>query len=42
MIDEMDSKMMVLDKAYKDVAEGETTDRIFALDGRTFYKPHKH
>ncbi|MFA7222627.1 MAG: HD domain-containing protein [Bacilli bacterium] len=42
MIDEMDSKMMVLDKAYKDVNEGETTDRIFALDGRTFYKPHKH
>jgi 3'-5' exoribonuclease len=41
MIDELDSKMMTLDKAYKNVEEGEYTDRIFAFEGRSFYKPHK-
>ena len=41
MIDDMDSKMMVLDKAYKNIAEGEKTDKIFSFDNRTFYKPHK-
>lgn len=38
MIDDLDSKMMILDKAYQDVKEGEFTDRIFALDNRSFYK----
>ena len=42
MIDEMDSKMATLDKAYKNVGEGEYTDRIFAFDNRAFFKPHKH
>lgn len=41
MIDDMDAKMMVLDKAYKDVNEGEYTDRIFALDNASFYKRHE-
>lgn len=38
MIDDLDSKMMILDKAYEGVKEGEFTDRIFALDNRSFYK----
>lgn len=38
MIDDMDAKMMVLDKAYKDVDPGEFTDRIFALENRSYYK----
>ncbi len=41
MIDDMDSKMMVLDKAYKNVPEGEKTDKLFSFENRTFYKPHK-
>lgn len=38
MIDDMDAKMMMLEKALKDVKEGEYSDRLFALDNRTFYK----
>lgn len=38
MIDDMDAKMMVLDKAYAKVNKGEYTERIFALDNRSFYK----
>lgn len=38
MIDDMDAKMMVLDKAYAKVDKGEYTERIFALDNRSFYK----
>ncbi|HBS10789.1 MAG TPA: hypothetical protein DEA28_03610 [Firmicutes bacterium] len=41
MIDDMDAKMMVLDKAYRDVDEGSYTDRIFALDNASYYKRHK-
>ena len=41
MIDDMDSKMMTLSKAYKNVKEGERTDKIFSFDNRSFYKPHK-
>lgn len=41
MIDDMDSKMMVLDKAYKGVPEGSRTDKIFSFDNRAFYKPYK-
>ena len=41
MIDDLDAKMMVLDKAYKDVPEGELTDRIFAMDNTSFYKHKK-
>lgn len=42
MIDDMDSKMMTLDKAYDGVAEGEFTERIYAFENRNFYKPHKN
>lgn len=38
MIDDMDAKMMMLDKAYQDVPKGEYTERIFGLDNRSFYK----
>lgn len=40
-VDDLDSKMNILDKAYADVEEGEFTQRIIAMDGRAFYKPHK-
>lgn len=38
MIDNLDSKMLVLDKAFVDVKPGEFTQKVFALDGRQFYK----
>ena len=38
MIDNLDSKMLVLDKAYENVAPGEFTQKIFPLDNRSFYK----
>ncbi len=38
MIDDMDAKMKVLDKAYLNVEEGNFTERIFALGNRSFYK----
>lgn len=41
MIDNLDSKMLVLDKAFSDVGEGEFTQKVFAIDGRSFYKPKK-
>lgn len=41
MIDNLDSKMLVLDKAFSDVGEGEFTQKVFALDGRSFYKPKR-
>ncbi len=41
MIDNLDSRMIMLDKAYEDVAPGEFTQKLFPLDGRTFYKPKK-
>ena len=41
MIDDMDAKMKVLDKAYLNVNEGEFTERIFALGNRSFYKTKK-
>ena len=38
MIDNLDSKMLVLDKAYENVAPGEFTQKIYPLDNRSFYK----
>ncbi|HKL72889.1 MAG TPA: HD domain-containing protein [Candidatus Onthovivens sp.] len=38
LIDELDSKMMVIDKAYKNVKSGDFTDRIYALDGTRYFK----
>ena len=40
-VDDLDSKMNILDKAYADVEEGEFTQRIMPMDGRAFYKPKK-
>lgn len=40
-VDDLDSKMNILDKAYADVEEGNFTQRIIAMDGRAFYKPFK-
>ena len=42
MIDDMDAKMMILDKAYDNVEEGGYTERIFPLENRSFYKPKKY
>ena len=36
--DEMDSKMMALDKAFSEIEGGEFSQRIFPLDNRSFYK----
>ena len=41
MVDNLDSKMLVVEKAYEETKEGEFTQKIFALDGRCFYKPKK-
>ncbi len=39
MIDLLDSRMMVLDKAYAEVNPGEFTERIWSMDNVSFYKP---
>lgn len=39
-IDNLDSKIVMINKALKDVEEGGFSNRIMGLDGRTFYK-HK-
>lgn len=39
IIDNLDSKMLVLDKAYEEIKPGEFTQKVYALDGRSFYKP---
>jgi 3'-5' exoribonuclease len=39
MIDDMDAKMMILDKAYADVEPGGYTSKLFTMDERYFYKP---
>ena len=41
VVDDMDAKMMMIDKALEQVKEGEFTQRIVTLDGRAFYKPKK-
>ncbi len=38
IVDSLDSKMLILDKAYEEVKSGEFTQKIFPLDGRSFYK----
>jgi len=40
LIDNLDSKMVIVNKALEETKEGEFTDKIFPLDGRTLYK-HK-
>jgi 3'-5' exoribonuclease len=41
-IDNLDAKMNMLDRALERVKPGETTERIFALENRSFYKPTFH
>ncbi|MED3623033.1 3'-5' exoribonuclease YhaM [Neobacillus thermocopriae] len=41
-IDNLDAKMNMLDRALERVKPGEFTERIFALDNRSFYKPVFH
>ncbi|MFA5481134.1 MAG: HD domain-containing protein, partial [Bacilli bacterium] len=41
MIDDLDAKMMMLDKAYEQTPDGEFTSRLYTLDDRYFYKPNK-
>ncbi|EIJ81967.1 3'-5' exoribonuclease YhaM [Bacillus methanolicus PB1] len=41
-IDNLDAKMNMLDRALARVKPGEFTERIFALDNRSFYKPTFH
>ena len=38
-IDMMDSRMMVLDKAYANVKPGEFTEKLWMMDNTAFYKP---
>lgn len=38
IIDSLDSKMLILDKAYEGINPGEFTAKIFPLDNRSFYK----
>lgn len=41
VIDDLDAKMIIIDKALDTVNEGEFTQRIMPMDGRAFYKPKK-
>ena len=40
MIDNVDAEMMMMTTALSRVREGEMTNRIFAMDNRSFYKPN--
>lgn len=42
MIDNIDAKMNMLDRALKRVKPGEFSERVFPLDNRSFYKPIFH
>lgn len=42
LIDNMDAKMNMLDRALKHVKPGEFSEKIFPLDNRSFYKPTFH
>ncbi|WLR51469.1 3'-5' exoribonuclease YhaM [Bacillus tianshenii] len=42
LIDNVDAKMNMLDRALEKVKPGEFTERIFPLDQRSFYKPQFH
>lgn len=39
MLDDLDAKMKIVEKALSQVAPGEFTDRIWALDQNAFYRP---
>lgn len=39
IIDDLDAKMIIIDKALANVEKGEFSQRIIAMDGRAFYNP---
>ena len=39
IIDNIDAEMMMMTTALSRIDEGEMTNRIFAMDNRSFYKP---
>ena len=39
MIDDIDAKMMILNKAYEGIQKGDFTAKIYSMDNRYFYKP---
>ena len=41
LIDNLDSKMVVVNKALNDVEPGNFSNKVFPLDNRAFYKPKK-
>ena len=41
LIDNLDSKMVVVNKAVADVEPGNFSNKVFSLDNRSFYKPKK-
>ena len=41
IVDDLDAKMMSLEKALEATPEGEMSEKIFPLDNRSFYKPQK-
>ena len=41
LIDNLDSKMVVVDKALADVEPGNFSNKVYPLDNRAFYKPKK-
>ena len=41
LIDNLDSKMVVVNKAISDVEPGNFSNKVFSLDNRAFYKPKK-
>lgn len=42
MIDNIDAKMNMMDRALENIQPGEFSDRIFALENRALYKPSFH
>ncbi len=40
LIDNLDSKMVIVSKALENIKKGEFSPKVFALDSRTFYKPN--
>lgn len=41
IIDNLDARIAMIEKALADVPEGEFSGRVMALEGRSFYKPNK-
>lgn len=41
VIDDLDAKMIIIDKALAGVEQGEFSQRVMAMDGRAFYNPKK-